>query len=416
VKKLLINAEQIITVDSNGSNFMRGRDMQDIGMLESHAILVEDGKIKDIIPNSIINKIKADQKIDLSGKIILPGLIDCHTHSVFSGSRADEFKMKLSGLTYEEIAKKGGGIAKTVDAVRETSFDELLKLSLNRVRYFIEQGITSLEIKSGYGLSFYDEIKMLQVINSLKSIKIEIIPTFLGAHTFPKEYKNDREKYLQILNDELIPFIIKNKLAVFCDAFLEKTAFNKNEVESVFEHAEKFGLKKRLHADQFNSLGGIGLAIQSNCKSVDHLEVINDIDIENISRSELVAVLLPGVSFTLKYNYAPARKLIEQNAIVSLASDFNPGSSPIANISMIMALAAVNMGMTSEEIISAFTINAAKALDISAVKGSIELNKDADFAIFDCMNYDEIIYTMSKNLNVMTISKGEIIYQNQRIK
>lgn len=415
MKTLLTNPEQIVTIDSKGLNYKRGHDMKDIGVLTAHSILIEDGKILDIIPDSKAKRKSFDKQIDLQGKVILPGLVDCHTHTVFSGSRANEFHMKLGGVTYEEISEKGGGINRTVESVRESSFNDLVQISTSRVNNFIKQGITTLEIKSGYGLSFYDEIKMLQVIHAMKSVGIEIIPTFLGAHTFPKEYKNDREKYLQIVNDELIPYISKNKLAKFCDAFLEKTAFNTKEVESIFANAAKHGFKTRLHTNQFNSIGGIDLAIRSKCKSADHLEIISEEEISKISESDLVAVLLPGVSFSLKYNYAPARDLIDKNSIVALASDFNPGSSHISNISMIMALAALNMKMTFEEILSAFTINAAKALDISDSKGSIEINKDADFAIFNCNNYNEIIYNIGTNINIMTISKGEIIYQQKDI-
>ena len=412
MKTLVSNPEQIITVDTSGSNFKRGKKMNDLGLLSGHSIVIEDKIIKDIIPNQKIKKLKFDKTIDLKNKIILPGLIDCHTHTVFSGSRSDEFIQKLSGVSYEEIAKKGGGINKTVESVRESSFDELFNLGKRRVQRFIEQGVTALEIKSGYGLSFYDEIKMLQVINRLNLTGIEIIPTFLGAHTFPKEYKNDRQKYLQIITDELLPYIAKNKLATFCDAFCEKTAFTKAETEHVFEKAKQLGLKTKLHTDQFNSIGGIDIAIKSNSKSVDHLEVVNDEDILKLSKTDITAVLLPGVSFTLNYGFAPARKLIDNDAIVALATDFNPGSSPIQNISLIMSLAAMKMKMTAEEIISAFTINAANALSISDKTGSIEINKNADFSVFGCNDYKEIIYNIGTNLNCMTISKGEIVYQN----
>jgi len=412
MKTLVSNPEQIITADTSGLNFKRGKKMNDLGLLSGHSIVIEDKIIKDIIPNQKIKKLKFDKTIDLKNKIILPGLIDCHTHTVFSGSRSDEFVQKLSGVSYEEIAKKGGGINKTVESVRESSFDELFNLGKRRVQRFIEQGVTALEIKSGYGLSFYDEIKMLQVINRLNLTGIEIIPTFLGAHTFPKEYKNDRQKYLQIITDELLPYIAKNKLATFCDAFCEKTAFTKAETEHVFEKAKQLGLKTKLHTDQFNSIGGIDIAIKSNSKSVDHLEVVNDEDILKLSKTDITAVLLPGVSFTLNYGFAPARKLIDNDAIVALATDFNPGSSPIQNISLIMSLAAMKMKMTAEEIISAFTINAANALSISDKTGSIEINKNADFSVFGCNDYKEIIYNIGTNLNCMTISKGEIVYQN----
>lgn len=411
MKTLLKNIEQIVTVDTNGQNFKRGNEMNDISPVIDHSILIENDLIKDIIPNSKIHKTNSDQIIDLKGKIVLPGLIDCHTHTVFSGSRSDEFVQKLQGVSYEEIAQKGGGINKTVEAVRQSSFDELYLLSKSRVKNFIEQGVTSIEIKSGYGLSFYDEIKMLQVINKLNSLGINIMPTFLGAHTFPKEYQNDREKYIQILTDEMMPYISKNKLALFCDAFCEKTAFSPEETLAVLGKAKHYGFLTKLHTDQFNSIGGIDVAIKSKTNSVDHLEVISGNDINKIAKTDITAVLLPGVSFTLNYDFAPARKIIDSGAIVSLATDFNPGSSPIQNVSLIMSLAAMKMKMTPEEIISAFTINAAKALAISNYTGSIEINKSADFSIFDCNHYNEIIYNIGTNINCMTIAKGKIVYQ-----
>ncbi len=241
--------------------------------------------------------------------------------------------------------------------------------------------------------------------------KIDIVATFLGAHTFPPEYKNDHKKYLEIIKDNLLPFVAKNNLAEFCDAFIEKTAFSAKEVESIFKKAIELGLKLKLHTDQFNSVGGLDIAIDLNAISMDHLEVIKDEDISKVSKSEVVSVLLPGVSFFLDYNYAPARKLIDNNAIVALATDYNPGSSHIANMNLIMSLAALRMKMTIEETISAVTINAAKALDKHESVGSIEIDKKADFAIFDTNEYSELVYQVGKNLNWMTIKNGKVIYQ-----
>ena len=322
--------------------------------------------------------------------------------------------MRLAGATYEEIAKAGGGINSTVKSVRKSSFEDLVSVITPRIEYFISQGITVLEIKSGYGLSYYDEIKLLQVIQYLNKIfPIDIIPTFLGAHSFPPEYKNDQEKYIKIILEEMLPYIANNKLAVFCDAFCEPTAFSVEQVEKIFRTAKKAGLKLKLHTDQFNAVGGIGAALKLKAVSVDHLEVVRDEDIPKLGKSDTVAVLLPGVSFFLDYQYAPARKLIEHNAIVALSTDYNPGSSHIANMNFIMSLAALKMKMTVEETISAVTINAAKALDIHESTGSIELNKKADFAIFDTKEYADIIYQVGKNLNWMTIKEGEIVYRRE---
>ena len=409
---LLKNPKQIITINSNGKNYKRGKEMSDIGMLTNHSILIEDGKIKSIIKNSSISKAKYEKEINLENRTILPGLIECHTHTAFAGSRAEEFKLKLQGIGYEEIAKRGGGITNTMSAVRESSFDELIEIIKPRIKYFVSQGITTLEIKSGYGLSFYDEIKLLQVIKELnKECPIEIISTFLGAHTFPPEYKNDNEKYIDLINNELIPYVAEHNLAEFCDVFCESTAFTAEQTERIFTVAKKNGLKLKLHTEQFNSIGGLEVALKLNAISVDHLEVLKESQIDSIADSETVATLLPGVSFFLDYDYAPARKLIDANAIVALATDYNPGSSHISNFQMIMSLAAIKMNMTIEEIFSAVTINSAKALDIAETSGSIEVGKNADFSVFDANEYSELVYNIGKNLNVMTIKNGEIVYE-----
>jgi len=411
--KIFKNSTQIVTVDSAGINFKRGKELNNIGLLEDHFIVVEKGIIKDFIPNKSKRKIRADEIIDCSGKIILPGLVECHTHTAFAGSRAEEFKQKLAGVGYEEIAKKGGGINFTVMSVRKSSFDKLVEIVRPKIEYFISQGITTLEIKTGYGLSFYDEIKLLEVINYFnKTSPIDIVATFLGAHTFPPEYKNEQDKYIDIINNTMLPHIAENKLATFCDAFCESTAFSPAQVDSIFTKARELGLKIKLHTDQFNSIGGIDLALKHKATSADHLEVVTQLDIDKFAESETVAVLLPGVSFFLDYDFAPARKLIDGNAIVALSTDYNPGSSHIANMNLIMSLAALKMKMTIEETISAVTLNAAKALDLQSSIGSLEIGKKADFAVFDTPEYSEIVYQVGKNLNCMTFKEGELIYKS----
>lgn len=411
MKKLIKYPSLIITVDTKGKNVKRGKEQNEIKSIAEHSILVEDGLIKDIIPNQSINKITADETINVKDKVVLPGFVECHTHAAFAGSRANDFLMRLRGASYEQISEKGGGIISTVDAVRKSSYEELINMLQPKIDYFISQGITTLEIKSGYGLSYYDEIKLLQVINHFKKLyKIDIIPTFLGAHTYPSEYKNDHKGFLKLITDELLPYVIKNNLAEYVDVFCEKFAFNTEETELIFSKSKKLKYKIRLHTDQFNSIGGIDIALKYKALSVDHLEVVNDEDIYKLSKSDTVAVLLPGVSFFLNSNYAPARKLIDNNVIVALSTDFNPGSSNIPNLHLIMSIAALNMKMTAEEIISAVTINSAKALDMQNKIGSIEINKQADFAVFNVKDYSEIIYNIGINLNVMTIKKGEIIY------
>ena len=412
MRTILLNPARIITVDTKGKNYKRGNELNEINAIDNHSIIIEDGIIKDILPDSSLKNNSA-RVINVKDKIILPGLIDCHTHTAFAGSRSDEFRRRLAGESYEEIAKKGGGINTTVQAVRNAAVEELINLLTKRVQYFISQGITSLEIKSGYGLDFENELKLLQAINYLKDIfPVDIVPTFLGAHTFPPEYKNDHEGYINLLIDKLIPHISLHKLAKYCDAFCEKTAFSSEEVDRIFTKAKQSGMELKLHTEQFNNIGGIDMALKHNITSVDHLEVLEDSKLNLLGSSEIVCTLLPGVSFFLNYQYAPARRLIENNAIVALATDYNPGSSNIANLNFIMSLAAIKMKMTVEETISAVTINAAKAIGLNETTGSIEINKQADFSVFDTTEYSDIVYNVGKNLNCMTIKKGEIIFDS----
>ena len=411
MRKILFNPSQIVTVNTEGRNYKRGSELSDIGLVTDHSIIIENDNISDLVPTSSINNISDHEIIDLSGKTVLPGLVESHTHTAFSGSRADEFRMKIAGVHYEEIAAKGGGILSTVKAVRETSFEELVRIVSPRVQYFITQGITTLEIKSGYGLDFENEMKLLHLINYLNEIfAIDIIPTFLGAHTYPPEFKDDHDGYLDLLVNKMIPHIANNKLAVFCDAFCERTAFTAEETGKIFDKAKENGLGLKLHTEQFNNIGGLDAALKRNAVSVDHLEVLAEADVNKLAESDTVATLLPGVSFFLNYGYAPARKLIDAGAIVALATDYNPGSSHVANLNLIMSIACLKMKMTIEESITAVTINAAKALNLNSKTGSIEPGKRADFAVFDTKEYSDIVYQIGKNINYMTIKNGKIIY------
>jgi len=390
--------------------------MNDLGIILEHSVLTENGKIIDFIPNHAVGKTKADDIIDLTGNIMLPGFIDCHTHTMFAGSRSDEFRMKLQGACYEDIARAGGGIVKTVEAVRLATVDDLALKALNKVKAFIEQGVTTIEIKSGYGLDFKNEIKLLEAVNKLNNrTKAQIIPTFLGAHTYPKECGSDHSIYIEEITNKMLPYIAEHNLAEFCDAFCESTAFSAEETSIVFDAAKRLGLKIKLHSEQFNNIGGIETGIKYNAVSVDHLEMLKPDDYHHFFKTETAAVLLPGAAFFLNYGFAPARNLIDGGAIVALSSDFNPGSSHIQNISMLMGIAALKMKMTIEEVISAFTINAAKALSISEKTGSIEIGKLADFAILNTEDYCDLIYNMGSNLNTMTVKAGEIIFQNTRV-
>jgi imidazolonepropionase len=415
MKKLLFSPSQIVTVNTNGKNFKRGKELSEINCIDNASIVIEDDIIKDIILTKNISKSSFDEVVDLTDKILLPGLVECHTHTAFTGSRADEFRQKLAGLSYEEIASAGGGILKTVNSVRSASFEELVKTIKPRIEHFISQGITTLEIKSGYGLDFENEQKLLQVIIFLDEIvPIDIVPTFLGAHTFPLEFKDNRNGYVDLIINKMIPHFAEQGLAVFCDGFCELTAFTAEEIDRIFISAKENNLKLKLHTEQFNTIGGLVSALKHNAVSVDHLEVIDENDIEKLKISDTVAVLLPGVSFFLNHTYAPARKLIDNNAIVALATDYNPGSSHISSLALIMTLAALKMDLTIEETISAVTINGAKALCKEEEVGSIEIGKKADFAVFNTREYANILYDIGRNLNCMTIKNGNIIFEENR--
>ncbi len=410
--KLFVNAAQIVTCNTDGKNQKRGSELQNLEVLYDHLIACENGIIKDILPNSALNKFISSEKINFAGKIILPGLVECHTHTAFAGSRANEFKEKIVGVNYEEIAKRGGGIISTVNAVRNTSLTDLVEIIKPRIKEFIAQGVTTLEIKSGYGLDFENEIKLLHAIKIINEIfPIDIVSTFLGAHSFPPEFVNDHSGYINLIVDEMLPHIAKNNLAEFCDGFCESTAFNSSEIDQIFSKAESNGLKLKLHTEQFNNIGGLEVALKHKAVSVDHLEVLNEKDYSKLSNTDTVAVLLPGVSFFLDYQFAPARKLIENNAIVALSTDYNPGSSHILNLHLIMSLAAIKMKMKIEEIINAVTINAAKAVSREKSVGSIEIGKKADFAVFNTSEYSDIVYSVGRNLISHTIKNGEIIFK-----
>lgn len=408
---LLRNPYLIVTIDTKGKNVKRGKEMSDLYPIQGKSILIENGHITGFIDNAEANKLNYDEVIDLTDKIVLPGFIECHTHTAFAGSRGNEFRLKLKGATYEDIARMGGGINTTVQSVRSCSKDDLIKSTLSRIKKFVEQGVTTLEIKSGYGLDLDSEIKLLEVVKeSEKESFIDLIPTFLGAHTFPPEFKENRKGYIELITNKMISEISAKGLAVFCDAFCETTAFHPDEVRIIFKVAESAGLKLKLHSEQFNNIGGLDLGLEMDVKSIDHLEVIKDDDIIKLANSNAVGVLLPGVSFFLNYGFAPARKLIDNNGAIAISTDFNPGSSHISNLHLVMSIAAIKMKMSVEEVISSVTINAAKALDLNDDRGSIEIGKIADFAVFNTKDYSDIIYHVGENLNCMTIKKGKIVY------
>jgi imidazolonepropionase len=415
--KILKDSSQIVTVDTKGKNVKRGKEQSNLDILTDHSIVIEDDIIKDIIPTYSIKNRSNFELISLKDKTIFPGFIECHTHTVYTGSRTNEFKLRLRGATYEEISNSGGGIKSTVNAVRNSSFDDLVKTALPRIQSFISQGVTTLEIKSGYGLDFENETKLLEVINHLnKLFPIDIIATFLGAHTYPVEFNNDHGGYIDLLIKRMIPAVAEKRLAIFCDVFCESTGFSREETDQILYAAIQAGLKIKIHTEQFNNIGGLETALKYGAVSVEHLEMMKDEQVSKLAASTTAAVLLPGVSYFLNYRYAPARKLIDENVIVAIATDFNPGSSHISNISLIMSLAAINMKMSIEEVITSYTINAAYALNKNNRTGSIETGKKADFAVIDSPEYSDIIYNTGTNLNIMTIKNGQVIFDKSEFK
>ncbi len=406
---LIENARQIITCNSEGKRYKSGKNQSRLDIAENSTIYIEDGIIKWIgkkLPAGL--KRRDLETINAGNKVVTPGFIDSHTHLVFAGNRVDEYAMRLAGKSYEQIAKAGGGILKTVGEVRKSSEAQLTKLALERLKRFTTYGVTSVEAKSGYGLDTGNEIKMLEVIYTLnQKSPLDIYPTFLGAHAVPPDLT--RKEYIELIIHDMIPKVSERRLAYFIDVFCELNYFTAKETDTILQHGAKFGLIPKLHTNQFYSIGGINAAVENKAVSVDHLEVMKPGDIKALIGTGIVACLLPGVSYFLDIPYAPARKLIESNIPVAIATDYNPGSCMIENIQLIMNLAANQLKMSIEEVFNAVTINAAAALGISERVGSIEPGKQADLLIFDIPDYRYLLYNIGINPLQSVIKKGKVI-------
>jgi imidazolonepropionase len=349
--------------------------------------------------------------IDAAGRVVVPGLVDSHTHLVYAGSREDEFEQRLRGATYQQIAARGGGINATVRRVREASKDELKAMARRRLDRLLSFGVTTVEVKSGYGLSVTDEIKCLEVIAELNAEgPLEVVPTFLGAHTVPPEFRADREGYLRLLTDEMLPEVARRGLAEFCDVFCETGVFALDESERVLTRARELGLRLKLHADEMTPLGGAELAARLGAVSADHLLCITDAGIEALAASGTVATLLPGTAFFLGADYAPARRLIERGVTVALASDCNPGTCPTENLPLVGTMACTQMGMLPAEALTALTLNAAAALGRADRIGSLECGKQADLVILDMPDYRQLFYHFGVNHVWRVIKRGRVVY------
>jgi imidazolonepropionase len=409
---VLRDADQVICVAQQGGRVKSGFASQQPQVMEGGAVVVEDGVITRVALTSSDTWIPAGaQIIDAAGKIVLPGFIDCHTHLIFAGSREDEFEQRLQGRTYQEIASAGGGINATVQRVRAASKEELKALARPRLARMLQFGITTVEVKSGYGLTLADEIKCLEVIAELSAEgPVELVPTFLGAHAVPPEYRSNREGYLRLLIDEMLPEIARCCLARFCDVFCETGVFDLAGSERILARARDLGFQLKLHADELTPLGGAELAARLGAVSADHLLCITDAGIDALAASGTVATLLPGTAFFLGLPYAPARKLIARGVRVALASDCNPGTCPTENLPLIGAMACTQMKMLPAEVVTSLTLNAAAALGCSARLGSIEVGKQADLIICDVPDYRDLLYHFGVNHVWRVIKRGRVVF------
>jgi len=355
----------------------------------------------------------AELSFDAGGRILTAGLIDPHTHPVFAETREQEFEMRIRGLSYLEIAAAGGGIRNSVRKLRQMSEDELFERSLKRVRRFVDYGSTTIEAKSGYGLSVEDELKSLRVIRRLnEELELDLVPTFMGAHEIPDEYRDQRDAYVDLVCSEMIPAVAEQGLAEYCDVFAEPSVFLRDETEKIFRAAQDRGLKLRVHADEFESIGVTELAVSMGASSADHLLAVTDSGIEALKRGSTTATLLPGTAFFLGHShYAPARRLWDEGISVALASDFNPGSSMTQNLQLIMTLACTQMKLTPMEALQAVTVNAARALDRSHLIGSVEPGMQADLLLWDVDDIRQIAYWYGMNHVYAVFKKGKLIHR-----
>ncbi len=407
---LIKNIKQLIQVEENTSkNWVAGKEMDILPSIENAWLLIDGELISDF--GKMATCPKGDfETIDAHGKLVFPSWCDSHTHIIFAGTREGEFSDRLHGLSYQEIAKKGGGILNSAKKLGQTSEEELYHQAMARIDEIIQLGTGLLEIKSGYGLTLESELKILRVAKKIKqNTAIEIKTSFLGAHAIPLAYKNNREGYIQLIINEMIPAVAQEHLADYIDVFCEKVAFTPEETERIIIAGKKYGLMPKIHTNQFNSMGGIEVSVTHNALSVDHLEVLNDEEIAVLKNAKTISTLLPSAPFFLNDPYPPARKMISNGLAVALASDFNPGSSPSGNMQLVISLACIKMKMTPKEAINAATLNGAYALGLSHKFGSIKRGKVANIFITKPIStIDFIPYSFGSNNVEIVLLKGQI--------
>ena len=400
MNKLLIKNIGELLTGNNGS----------LEVLHDKEILLSEGKIESVGKSGEFSEAGCPV-IDAGNSLVTPGLIDPHTHLVFFGTREDEFEMRIKGASYMEIAESGGGIRKSVRMLREASEDDLVEHTLPYLESMLKHGTTTAEVKSGYGLSLKDELKSLRAIKRLNQMqKIDLIPTFLGAHEIPDEYREEREKYIDLIINEMIPAVVEEQLAEFCDVFTEEGVFTVAESEKILRAASDAGLGLKLHAEEFEPIGGAELAARLNATSADHLVAISNEGIRSMVTAGVTPVLLPGTTFFLGSDtYAPARKMIEEGLKPAIATDFNPGSSMTESLQIILTIACLKLKLTPLEAFEGATLNAAKALNRSDSIGSLETGMNADIVIWNADNHKQVPYHYGVN-NVRTVIKaGEVV-------
>lgn len=411
--KLIVNANEIITVA--GTKPKVGKAMSDIGVLTNAAVLIDGEQIVAVdtleqIEASHSDLVKRAERIDVSGKIVLPGFVDCHTHLVHGGTRENEFQMRLEGATYMEIMNAGGGIYNTTSRTQQMSFEALFEKAIDHLNQFLLHGVTTVEAKSGYGLNWETERKQLIVAKMLNEThQIDVVSTFMGAHAIPKDFKGNENAFVNLITEEMLPKVADESLAEFNDVFCEHGVFTPEQSRKILETGKKLGLIPKIHADEIEPYEGAELAAEVGALSAEHLLVASYMGIEAMAKAGTIGVLLPGTAFFLRAPYARGRFMIDSGVPIALSTDFNPGSSPTINLQFIMNLACMNMGMTMEEVITATTLNAACAINRGELVGSIETGKQADLVILNVANYKQMQYFYGMNHVDSVVKKGELV-------
>jgi imidazolonepropionase len=407
---LIINIKELLQVRETAIAKVSGAEMAILPTIKNAFLVIKDNLIADFGAMENLPPIHADKTIDATGKMVLPSWCDSHTHIVYAGNREQEFVDRINGMTYEEIANRGGGILNSAKKLNETTEAEIYDQSKARLEEVMRLGTGAVEIKSGYGLTVNGELKMLRVIQRLaQNYPVTIKATFLGAHAFPLEYKENHQGYIDLIINEILPEIAKNNLAEFIDVFCETGYFTVEETQQIMEAGIEFGLKPKIHVNQFNSIGGIQAGIKYNALSVDHLEIMTTEDIEALKNTETMPVALPSCSYFLSIPYTPAREMITAGLPLALATDYNPGSTPSGNMNFVVATACIKMKMTPEEAINAATINGAYAMGISETHGSITIGKKANLILTKPIpSYYQLPYAFGSNLIDTVLIEGEI--------